>query len=84
MSNCSSLPFEKVKFQGITGEIQFKEGRRANVKLDLLKLRRENLHKVGYWHPQTGLNITDRSAFYEGSTPNITLVVMTNEVLNNL
>ena len=84
MSNCSSLLLKKVKFQGITGEIQFKEGRRANVKLDLLKLRRENLHKVGYWNPQTGLNITDRSAFYEGSTPNITLVVMTNEVLNNL
>jgi len=48
--------------------------------MDLLKLKRENLTKVGEWNVQKGLNITDPVAFYEGSTPNITLVVMTNEV----
>ncbi len=39
--------------------------------------------KVGEWQPQSGLNITDHTAFYEGSTPNITLIVMTNEVDRN-
>ena len=70
----------KVEFTGLTGAVRFKEGRRYNVTLDLLKLKRENLTKVGEWNSQAGLNITDPVAFYEGSTPNITLIVMTNEV----
>lgn len=69
-----------MEFTGLTGMVRFKEGRRTNVTLDLLKLKRENLTKVGEWNGQKGLNITDPVAFYEGSTPNITLVVMTNEV----
>jgi ionotropic kainate glutamate receptor 2 len=69
-----------VEFVGLTGPIRFKEGRRSNITLDLLKLKRENLTKVGEWNGQSGLNITDPVAFYEGSTPNITLIVMTNEV----
>ncbi|XP_046446549.1 glutamate receptor ionotropic, kainate 2-like isoform X3 [Daphnia pulex] len=68
-----------VEFVGLTGPIRFKEGRRSNITLDLLKLKRENLTKVGEWNGQSGLNITDPVAFYEGSTPNITLIVMTNE-----
>ncbi|KAI9565746.1 hypothetical protein GHT06_009538 [Daphnia sinensis] len=68
-----------VEFTGLTGPVRFKEGRRSNVTLDLLKLKRENLTKVGEWNAQMGLNITDPVAFYEGSTPNITLIVMTNE-----
>ncbi len=70
-----------MEFVGLTGPIRFKEGRRSNITLDLLKLKRENLTKVGEWNVQSGLNITDPVAFYEGSTPNITLIVMTNEVL---
>ena len=69
-----------VEFQGLTGPVRFKEGRRSNVKLDLLKLKGEHLVAVGEWSPQPGLQITDPTAFYEGRTPNITLVVMTNEV----
>lgn len=70
----------QVEFVGLTGPVRFKEGRRSNITLDLLKLKRENLTKVGEWNGQMGLNITDPVAFYEGSTPNITLIVMTNEV----
>lgn len=69
-----------MEFVGLTGPVRFKEGRRSNITLDLLKLKRENLTKVGEWNGQMGLNITDPVAFYEGSTPNVTLIVMTNEV----
>ena len=65
---------------GLTGKIEFNEGRRNNFKMDLLKLKRENLHKVGYWNPVDGINITDQNAFYESTTTNITLIVMTREV----
>jgi ionotropic kainate glutamate receptor 2 len=65
---------------GLTGHIEFNEGKRSNFKLDLLKLKREELRKVGYWSPTTGINVTDPTAFYESSATNITLVVMTREV----
>ena len=77
------IPTIQVEFNGLTGAVRFKEGRRSNITMDLLKLKRENLTKVGEWNVQKGLNITDPVAFYEGSTPNITLVVMTNEVMKN-
>ncbi|XP_068085191.1 glutamate receptor ionotropic, kainate 2 [Anabrus simplex] len=64
---------------GLTGHIEFNEGKRSNFKLDLLKLKREELRKVGQWSPGGGINITDPSAFYESSSTNITLVVMTRE-----
>lgn len=73
-----------VQFQasinGLTGRIEFEEGKRNNFKIDLLKLRREHLVKVGYWSPSEHINITDPQAFYETTVPNITLVVMTREV----
>lgn len=65
---------------GLTGRIEFNEGKRNNFKLDLLKLKREELVKVGEWKAGSGVNITDVAAFYETSTANITLVVMTREV----
>jgi len=68
-----------VDFHGLTGQVRFKEGRRANITLDLLKLKRENLIKVGYWNSQNGLNISDPHVYYDGNTPNFTLIVMTNE-----
>lgn len=65
---------------GLTGHIEFNEGKRSNFKLDLLKLKREELRTVGYWSPGKGINVTDPTAFYESSVTNITLVVMTREV----
>jgi ionotropic kainate glutamate receptor 2 len=65
---------------GLTGHIEFNEGKRSNFKLDLLKLKREELRKVGHWSPSTGINVTDPTAFYETSIANITLIVMTREV----
>ncbi|CAL4124820.1 unnamed protein product, partial [Meganyctiphanes norvegica] len=68
-----------VEYDGITGPIKFTEGKRTNFKLDILKLRMENLHKVGEWTPEGKINITDRQAFFEGGKPNITLKVITIE-----
>ncbi|XP_020711610.2 glutamate receptor ionotropic, kainate 2 isoform X9 [Athalia rosae] len=64
---------------GLTGHIEFNEGKRNNFKLDLLKLKREELVKVGEWKPGSGVNVTDVGAFYETTAANITLVVMTRE-----
>ncbi|XP_064104775.1 glutamate receptor ionotropic, kainate 2-like [Macrobrachium nipponense] len=67
-----------VEFRGITGPIQFKEGRRTNFKLDILKLKQHSLVKVGEWSPGSGVNVTDRAAFYDPGTMNVTLLVTTN------
>ena len=64
----------------MTGDVEFSGGKRANFKLDLLKLKKEEIRKVGQWTPSGGSNITDLNAFYESHAPNITLVVMTREV----
>ncbi|XP_051161200.1 glutamate receptor ionotropic, kainate 1 [Leptopilina boulardi] len=64
---------------GLTGRIEFNEGKRNNFKLDLLKLKREDLVKVGEWKPGSGVNVTDVGAFYDTTATNITLVVMTRE-----
>ena len=65
---------------GLTGHIEFNEGKRTNFKLDLLKLKREELVKVGEWKLDSGINISDVSGFYETGATNITLIVMTREV----
>lgn len=65
--------------RGLTGRVEFNEGRRSNFKLDLVKLRKEQLQKVGEWTPAGGLNITDPAAFYDTHVPNVTLIVMTRE-----
>ncbi|XP_072394933.1 glutamate receptor ionotropic, kainate 2 [Diabrotica undecimpunctata] len=64
---------------GLTGNLEFSEGKRANFKVDLLKLKKEEIRKVGEWTVTDGINITDPNAFYENHTPNITLIVMTRE-----
>uniref|UniRef100_A0A336LKS7 CSON010117 protein n=1 Tax=Culicoides sonorensis TaxID=179676 RepID=A0A336LKS7_CULSO len=64
---------------GLTGHIEFEEGKRNNFKIDLLKLKKEHLLKVGEWTPNDGINITDPQAFYETTVTNITLIVMTRE-----
>uniref|UniRef100_T1I8B3 Uncharacterized protein n=1 Tax=Rhodnius prolixus TaxID=13249 RepID=T1I8B3_RHOPR len=81
-SDCRNECFDaQVTVNGLTGRIQFNEGKRSNFKLDLLKLKREELRKVGEWTPSGGINITDSTAFYETASPNITLVVMTRKVV---
>lgn len=67
----------QVELKGLTGPIEFKEGRRIQFKLDLLKLKQHALVKVGEWSPNTGVNITDRSAFFDPGTMNVTLIVIT-------
>lgn len=68
-----------VEYNGVTGPIKFTEGKRTNFKLDILKLRMEELYKVGEWTPDGQINITDRQAFFDGGKPNITLKVITIE-----
>lgn len=72
--------FFQSSLHGLTGYIEFNEGKRSNFKMDLLKLKKEEIRKVGFWTPDGGINITDSNAFYEHQVPNITLVVMTREV----
>lgn len=69
--------FFQVEFKGLSGPIEFKEGRRIQFKLDLLKLKQHALVKVGEWNPGAGVNITDRAAFFDPGTMNVTLVVIT-------
>lgn len=71
---------EKVEYRGLTGPVQFREGRRTNFKFDLLKLKSHALVKVGEWTPRSGVNITDPVAFFDAGTMNVTLVVTTNLV----
>lgn len=61
--------------------MQFKEGQRNSLKLDLLKLRTEKLEKVGEWTSTDGLNISNHAAFHEFGTQNITLRVTTIETI---
>nr|XP_012217428.1 PREDICTED: glutamate receptor ionotropic, kainate 2-like [Linepithema humile] len=63
--------------KGISGPIEFKEGRRIQFKLDLLKLKQHSLVKVGEWRPDAGVNVTDTAAFFEPGIANVTLIVIT-------
>ncbi|XP_044737690.1 glutamate receptor ionotropic, kainate 2 isoform X2 [Chrysoperla carnea] len=65
------------EFKGLSGPIEFKEGRRIHFRLDLLKLKQHALVKVGEWSPTIGVNITDREAFFDPGGMNVTLVVIT-------
>lgn len=69
-----------VEYAGLTGKVQFKEGARTSVKLDLMKLRKKSLDKVGEWSRETGLKIIKPEAFHEFGPSNITLLVTTIEV----
>ena len=69
-----------VEYRGLTGPVQFREGRRANMKLDLMKLKAHSLVKVGEWTTSNGVNITDSIAFFDAGSMNVTLVVTTNLV----
>lgn len=71
-----------VEYTGLTGKIQFREGVRTSVKLDLMKLRKKSLDKVGEWSKEKGLHIIKPDAFHEYGQGNITLLVTTIEVRN--
>ncbi|XP_017869149.1 PREDICTED: glutamate receptor ionotropic, kainate 2 isoform X5 [Drosophila arizonae] len=64
---------------GLTGKVNFIEGRRNKFKIDILKLKQEVIQKVGFWQPDVGVNISDPTAFYDSNIANITLIVMTRE-----
>ncbi|KAF5280992.1 hypothetical protein FQA39_LY05197 [Lamprigera yunnana] len=66
-----------VEFKGLSGPIEFKEGRRIDFRLDLLKLKQHALVKVGEWSPGAGVNISDHAAFFDPGSMNVTLVVTT-------
>jgi Receptor family ligand binding region len=64
---------DSASVDGLTGKIEFNEGKRVNFKLDLLKLKREDLAKVGEWTPERGLTVQDPNAFYETNITKITV-----------
>ncbi|XP_031357210.1 glutamate receptor ionotropic, kainate 2-like isoform X4 [Photinus pyralis] len=66
-----------VEFKGLSGPIEFKEGRRIDFRLDLLKLKQHALVKVGEWSPGAGVNISDHAAFFDPGSMNVTLIVTT-------
>lgn len=66
--------------EGLTGKVHFNEGKRSDIKLDLLKLHQEKVKKVGFWTPSTGINITKHSIFYGHQSSNVTLIVVTRVV----
>ena len=70
----------QVQMPGLTGPIQFDSGRRAGLRLDLLKLTGTGMKKVGWWTAKAGVNVTDHTAFYGTGLPNITLLVSTIQV----
>lgn len=61
----------------MTGRIELKEGKRVQFKLDLMRLKQHSIVKVGEWTPETRLNISDRSVFFDASPMNVTLVAIT-------
>lgn len=75
--NFNPFGARQVESNGLTGPITFKEGRRISTKLDLIKLRQDDLEKVGEWSTKGGLNITKHGAFHDFGTNNITLRVTT-------
>uniref|UniRef100_A0A8D8YFI5 Glutamate receptor ionotropic, kainate 2 n=1 Tax=Cacopsylla melanoneura TaxID=428564 RepID=A0A8D8YFI5_9HEMI len=66
-----------VEIKGLTGPIEFKEGKRVDFKMDVLKLKQHSLAKVGEWETGAGVNISDPGAFFDSSTMNVTLLVVT-------
>lgn len=73
----------QVETKGLSGPIEFKEGRRIGFKLDVVKLKEHSVMKVGEWSPTTRLNISDNAAFFDSASLNVTLVVITILVGNN-
>lgn len=73
----SRCGFRQVQMSGLTGPVRFVEGRRSDLRLDLLKLLDGGMRKVGSWSRPRGVVITNRTAFYGSGQPNVTLVVTT-------
>lgn len=73
----------QVSAHGITGPIEFTEGRRSGLRLRLLRLRGSSLEPAGTWTPRGGLELTDPDAYRREGIPNVTLTVVTREVNQN-
>ncbi|XP_067614406.1 glutamate receptor ionotropic, kainate 1-like [Eurosta solidaginis] len=69
----------EASINGLTGRISFFEGHRSNFQFDILKLKHNKVQKVGFWRPNVGVNIIDRTSFYDIDITNTTLLVMTRE-----
>lgn len=67
----------QVEWKGLSGPISLKDGHRREFKLELVKLRHHNIVKAGEWTPVGGLNISEPAVFYDSTTMNVTLVVIT-------
>ncbi|XP_037080703.1 glutamate receptor ionotropic, kainate 2-like isoform X2 [Pollicipes pollicipes] len=66
-----------VRVAGLTGAVQFTEGRRSALHLHMLKLTDAGMRKVGWWSRQDGIVLTNKTAFFGASVPNVTLLVTT-------
>lgn len=67
----------QVEFNGLTGLVRFQDGERSDVQLDVLKLRKKSLVKVGEWTAAGGVEINNNSQFYDTGPVNVTLKVVT-------
>lgn len=74
------MQLDTTRISGLTGKIEFDKGKRKNMVLNLMKLKKEKLEQVGIWQKEGGINLTDTMAFFDQSHSNITLVVMTRIV----
>ncbi|KAL1139702.1 hypothetical protein AAG570_006680 [Ranatra chinensis] len=72
-----SVCYLQVELKGLSGPIEFQEGRRVQFKLDVVKLKQQSVVKVGQWTPTSGVNISDSAAFFDSASMNVTLVVIT-------
>ena len=57
--------------------MRFQDGERSDVQLDVLKLRKKSLVKVGEWTLAGGVTINNNSQIYDTGPVNVTLKVVT-------
>ncbi|XP_061725506.1 glutamate receptor ionotropic, kainate 2 isoform X2 [Cydia pomonella] len=72
----------KIHAHGLTGPIQFQNGVRTNVSLQLMRLvggEKGGIVVSGHWNPGDGLTITDPAAYKRDPPPNVTLTIVTVE-----
>ncbi|GBP90060.1 Glutamate receptor ionotropic, kainate 2 [Eumeta japonica] len=72
----------KITAHGLTGPIEFTDGKRSDFKLQLMRLTGGDSGRMtvaGHWTPSGGLAITDPAAYKRDPPPNVTLTVVTVE-----
>ncbi|XP_052810223.1 glutamate receptor ionotropic, kainate 2-like isoform X2 [Mya arenaria] len=73
---------KSMDFEGLSGRVRFSpDGRRTDIKLDIVQLSQSGLKAVGDWHPTTGVNIStsyqEKSKEDINKLKNMTLRVVT-------